>query len=231
MSTISDFFANFSLKINNLDLYQEAFTHNSFSNERHLRKNYERLEFFGDSILEFKTSVFLFHKYKEFNNEGKLTKMRQSLVCEDSLSYVAKKVNLGKLIRLGVGEINSRGFEKKSILADVFESVLAAIYLDLGDSAVDTWLNQVLFVDDIIQQIEGTIHDYKTELQELVQLDRRNELKYVVIEQKRLDDNSNIFKVEAIIDNVKFGHGTGNSKKIAEQNAAKDALTKLYNKS
>src|SRR5699024_2479610 len=131
---IREFFNSYDIEITNLNIFQEAVTHNSFRNESHINRSYENLEFLGDAVLQLKSSLYLFGKLKqETNNQGELTKARKMMVCETTLSNVSEKIGLGNLIRLGNGEENTGGRHKKSSLADVFEAVTAAIYLDSGE--------------------------------------------------------------------------------------------------
>ncbi|MBY7704331.1 ribonuclease III [Vibrio harveyi] len=132
MPTIRDFLKTYNIEINNSRFFDEALTHNSYSNEHRLKYTYQRMEFLGDALLQMYVSRFLFFNYPKLS-EGELTKLRSNSVREESLSEVAKDIKLGQLIRLGQGELKTRGFEKPSILADVFEALTAAIYLDQGE--------------------------------------------------------------------------------------------------
>ncbi|AOG60712.1 ribonuclease III [Spiroplasma helicoides] len=223
---MKEFFNRIGIEIKNQDYFNEAFTHNSFSNENRLSKNYQRLEFLGDAILQFKVSEFLYKKYPK-SNEGTLTKYRSSIVRQVTLAHLAKSIGLGKFIRLGIGEQDAKGYEKESILSDVFESVTAAIHLDSGNDAVDKWLKATMFSDKNIDFILESIRDYKSELQELIQVEMRNDLAYSTIEQQKLPDNRTIFKVQCTLDGMIYGIGEGFSKKQAEQEAAKSALSKI----
>jgi len=133
---MQNFFKQFDITINNKSFYNEALTHNSYSNENRLTKNYQRLEFLGDAILQMNVSEYLFKKFPKYN-EGILTKYRSSMVRRESLAQISKNIGLGKFIRLGVGELESKGYEKESILSDIYESLTAAIYLDGGIVALN----------------------------------------------------------------------------------------------
>ncbi|WP_338984008.1 ribonuclease III [Spiroplasma endosymbiont of Othius punctulatus] len=226
IKTLKELMASLGIEIKDMDLYDEALTHNSWANETGNSKTYQRLEFLGDAILQMKVSEYLFGNFVTFN-EGSLTKYRSAMVREESLSFVAKNLDLGKYIKLGIGEINSKGHEKASMLCDVFESLTAAIYLDQGLEKVNSWLEQTLFkVDNVTHFIEQT-HDYKSELQELIQLDNRNELEYKVIDKVTNDYNQTTFKVAVMIGSKIYGTGEGQNKKAAEQLAAKSAISKM----
>ncbi|SYV95477.1 dsRNA-specific ribonuclease III, partial [Mycoplasma putrefaciens] len=138
MPTIKNFLKKYQIEIKNSALFDEALTHNSYSNEHRLRYTYQRMEFLGDALLQMYVSRFLFFNYPKLS-EGELTKLRANSVREESLSQVAKEINLGQLVRLGQGELKTKGFEKPSILADVFEALTAAIYLDQGEEILTSW--------------------------------------------------------------------------------------------
>ncbi|AGR41515.1 ribonuclease III [Spiroplasma taiwanense] len=223
---IRDFFLKFSITINDLSYFNEAFTHNSYSNENRLSKNYQRLEFLGDAILQMKVSEFLYRKYPQ-SNEGVLTKYRSSIVRKETLASLSRKFGLTNFIRLGVGERESKGYEKDSILSDIFESITAAIYLDQGDEILKIWLEKTIFSCDIMNFYLDDSHDYKSELQELIQIEMRTELSYKTISQEKEENNQNLFTVNVILDEMVFGTGQGTNKKQAEQAAAKSALSKI----
>ncbi|WP_339033849.1 ribonuclease III [Spiroplasma endosymbiont of Cantharis rufa] len=225
--TIKKFLLNeFAIVIKDESYYSEALTHNSFSNENRLAKNYQRLEFLGDAILQMKVSEYLYKLFPK-SNEGLLTKYRSSIVKKDTLAEISRKIKIGQLIRLGIGELDSKGFEKDSILSDVYESMTAAIYLDQGEKILDKWLKKTIFSDYVINQFLDKSHDFKSELQELIQLEIRSELSYVVISQEKLENNTTLFIVNAVLEGMVFGTGKGSNKKQAEQEAAKNALSKI----
>ncbi|WP_027063068.1 ribonuclease III [Mesoplasma seiffertii] len=225
--TIQEFLLKYGIVPKNNRLYEEAVTHNSYANESHLKYTYQRLEFLGDAILQMYVSKYFFLNYPK-SAEGILTKSRSNVVREESLATVAREINLGRIIRLGQGEINSKGYDKDSILADVFEAFTAAIYLDQGEEVLLKWLTTTLFVyisrPDFMKQVK----DHKSELQELLQADNRRDLKYIVEKERHIEkDNRTEYTVSVNLSGQKFGSGKGFSKQEAEQNAAKDCLLKM----
>lgn len=198
------------------NLLRVALTHSSYSNE-HNGKNYERLEFLGDAVLELVTSEYLFlnTSYKE----GDMSKIRASYVCEEALDQYAKDIELEKYILVGHGQekdING------TIVADVFESVLAVIFLECGIDVVKKFIYET-----IIPYIEKNIqfkYDYKSLLQEMVQTDKKS-LEYILVNETG-PAHKKTFTVEVEINGMIYGRGIGSSKKEAEQKAAKDAYQK-----
>ncbi len=202
-------------------LLETALTHSSYANEKHTESN-ERLEFLGDSVLSIIVSDYIF-KNLAGKREGALTKIRASLVCEQSLAEISKKISLGEIMLLGRGEEMTGGRQRASIIADAFEAVLASIYLDGGFEAARKWLLN-LMGDAIEDAINGNMYDdYKTMLQELIQKRRNSKIEYKIIAETGLDHNKR-FEVAAVVDGRISGHGKGHSKKEAEQRAAHDAL-------
>jgi ribonuclease-3 len=212
---------------NDRSLLCQALTHRSFVNEagdRSVRDN-ERLEFFGDSILDFFLSDQLYRRFPE-SSEGELTRMRASLVDEESLARLAGNLDLGRYLRLGRGEEKSGGRGKKSILADSYEALLAALYLDGGDAAVRS-LVKAHFSPLMERRADGTgSRDYKTEFQELSQALRGETPRYM-LKGASGPDHDPVFRVEAILGSEPFGEGTGRSKKEAEQSAARQGCARL----
>ena len=199
----------------NKDLYQKAFTHTSYSNEHNV-ESYERLEFLGDAVLELTISDYLYNE--KHLEEGTMTKMRASYVCEEACATYAKELKLEKDILLGSGESEAN----TTILADVFESFIGAVYLDKGFRTTSKFV-----MDIIIPYIEKKIdflHDYKSELQELVQTVRKS-VSYEIINELGPAHNKT-FTCQVMVDNIVMGIGSGSSKKQAEQAAAKMALEK-----
>ena len=207
-------------------LLKEALTHSSYSNEykKIKNRNNERLEFLGDSILGLIISNYLFRLKKELP-EGELTKIRAAIVCERSLKEVAKSVQLGEYLYLGKGEESTGGRTRDSILADATEALIAAIYLDGGfRKATDFVLEHM--GDIISQAIQGKImRDYKTQLQELIQKDNKENITYKLVDQLG-PDHDKTFKMNVFLGEKLIGTGIGKSKKEAEQEAAKDAMEK-----
>lgn len=203
---------------------QTALTHSSFANE-HKEFNYnERLEFLGDSVLGLVVSDYLFRARNDLP-EGKLTRLRANVVCEESLSAVARKINLGDHLFLGKGEKASGGSDRDSILADATEAVIAAIYLDGGfDQAKDFILSNLR--DTIAKNIDGNIfRDYKTILQEIIQ-GNNGKISYKLVGESGPDHNKE-FEMQVKCGQVTIGIGRGKNKKEAEKEAARDALVKM----
>lgn len=204
-----------------------ALSHSSFVNEKRIEKLEcnERLEFLGDSILNSVISENLFKKYPEFS-EGDMTRIRANIVCENSLLISANKINLGKYLLLGRGEEITGGRNRASILADGFEALIGAIYIDSGYEQVKKFILTVM--DMIISQyIQGNAKlDYKTELQEIVQKKCDAKVTYEVIGERGPDHNKLFISQVKIQDKI-VGTGEGKTKKEAEQNAAKIAIKKF----
>ncbi len=209
-------------KFRNIALLERALTHSSYANENRALgvEDNERLEFLGDSVLGMNTALYLFNKYPE-EPEGELTKMRSSLVCTGALCERAKAINLGEELRLGHGEESGGGRERASILADAFEAVIGAIYLDSGEESARAFIKR--FVFDAEKGGEWSVTDYKTTLQEIVQKNRGEMLSYRVLESNG-PDHERSFTVEVMINSNHIGTGFGRSKKEAEQMAAREAL-------
>lgn len=202
-------------------LLKTALTHSSYANESHDGSpSNERLEFLGDSVLSIIVSD---HIYKRYNTpEGELTKLRASLVCEASLYEFAKQLDIGSFMLLGRGERNHKGGERPSILADAFEAVLAAVYLDGGmKPASDLVLRFVK--EDLNHKEKISFRDYKTKLQEVIQKNPEERLEYVLVDESGPDHDKQ-FTVELRLNSNVIASGTGKSKKAAEQGAAAEAL-------
>ena len=199
----------------NMNLYTTAVTHSSFTNENPSYPDYERLEFLGDAVLEIIISEYLYKERKL--EEGIMTRMRASYVCEEACATYAKEIGLDKDIRVGSGEAVNQ-----TITADVFEAFVAALYLDQGfDFTKEFVLN---IITKYIEDEMDFLHNYKTTSQELVQTEKRS-LIYEGIGEEGPSHNK-IFTSIVKIDDIIMGKGTGNSKKASEQEAAKDALSK-----
>jgi len=202
----------------------EALTHSSYANEKKYKKcNYnERLEFLGDSVLGLVISDYLFTNYPDLP-EGELTKTRAKIVCETTLSNCAKSINLGYFLMLGKGEDATGGRQRPSLLADAFESIIGAIYLDGGINSARNFIMTTM-KKVIKDALEGKIFiDYKTHLQELIQNDSNVKITYEIIDEKGPDHNKT-FYTHVKKNNKILGYGKGKSKKESEQNAAKMAL-------
>lgn len=206
----------------NKKLLTEALSHSSYANEnKRSRRSNERLEFLGDSVLSIVVSQYLFEHFSHLP-EGELTKIRASLVCEKSLHVFAQRINLGKHLLLGRGEENSGGRERASILADAFEALIAAIFLDGGLEAARTHILRFI-PEDLDAQKSTAFNDYKTILQEVIQQNPEEKVEYVIADQTGPDHNK-AFTVNVCLNSNVIGVGVGRSKKEAEQMAAKEAL-------
>lgn len=217
---------------NDISLLEKALTHSSYSNELRLRHKEsecnERLEFLGDSVLSIIVSEYLFSHYTQ-RPEGELTRMRAEVVCEKALSKFAQKIGLGNYLLLGHGEEKNHGRERKSILADAFEAVLASIYLDAGKAGkkmVARFLLPLIIEELESAESDGHSKDNKTLLQQIVQQVEGEVLEYVTVDESG-PDHLKSFTVEARLNSNVIGRGVGASKREAEQNAASEAL-KLF---
>ena len=210
----------FKIKPNDITLYETAFSHTSYSNE-HGVKSYERLEFLGDAVLELLMSEYLYQSNKY--DEGEMTKIRAHYVCETANYEYSIKLGLNEYLKLGKGEEENGGKYRKTIVSDIFESFLGALYLDQGLTKTKEF-----FINYIVPLIENHeidfFDDYKSILQESVQTDKKS-LEYKLISEEGPSHNKK-FTVEVIIDGIVYGRGKSHSKKSAEQAAAKDALKK-----
>lgn len=217
------------LHLTNPQLLEEALTHRSFLNEtnKNIPSN-ERLEFLGDAVLELLVSAYLFQTFPAYP-EGKLTNLRSATVNTKMLAYIALKLNLGNYLYLSKGEEAGGGRTNYSLLADVFEAVLGAIYLDQGLEAVNKVLAKYLFgiIRDIVKN--GSYNDYKSLLQEKAQEKYRVTPTYTVLKEEG-PDHAKIFYSAVFIDQKKLGEGKGKSKQEAEQDAAKAGLEEWASK-
>ncbi len=206
-------------------LLREAYTHSSYTNENRGRKsqNYERLEFLGDSILGFVAAEYLYGKFGEA--EGELTKLRAALVCEQNLASVAERLGLGEHLVLGKGEELTQGRTRPSILADVVEATIAAIYLDGDIGCASEFIHKFVLSNEIDTKVTLK-SDYKTVLQEIIQRDNSASLAYRLTGESG-PDHDKIFEFEAVVNGEVIGRGSGRSKKEAEQAAAHDALSRI----
>ncbi len=227
MNQLKEFEEIIGYKFTDQSLLKTALTHSSYANENR-NKNIlynERLEFLGDSVLSLVISNYLFENYKKLP-EGELTKVRASIVCERSLQECATNIELGKFLILGKGEELSGGRIRASILADAYEALIAAIYLDGGIDVTREWLLGQLY-DTILLAVKGkTFTDYKTAFQEKIQQSGYAEIRYEVVGESG-PDHCKVFYVNVIVDDKVMGQGEGSSKKNAEQMAARCAFEKL----
>jgi ribonuclease-3 len=216
---------NIGYRFNDYELLKTAMTHTSYVNEAKEKCcAYERLEFLGDALLQIIISDELFRRFPDYG-EGELSEARKHLVCENTLAEVAKKLSLQEYILLGNGEENTGGREKKTILADVFEALVAAVYLDSGKN-IQTVADFLLplIPEELNNCMRMRDGDYKTELNRIVEQDGLERLSYVVTERRVREDNSTIFVVNAKLNSNTIGTGIGKKIKDAENQAAKQAL-------
>lgn len=205
----------------NRALLKQAVTHSSFANEQKInrQKHYERLEFLGDAVLELVSSDFLFQTHPEMP-EGQLTKLRASMVCEPALAYCAKDLTLDGYIQLGKGEKSTGGRYRDSIVSDVMEAVIGAIYLDGGMEPARTYIHRFILSDLENKQL---FLDSKTNLQEYMQQNLKKEFHYRLVEESG-PEHDKVFLVEVVMEEKVLGRGKGRTKKAAEQQAAYEAL-------
>lgn len=210
----------------NLDLLKQAFTHSSYVNEHRISgyEDNERLEFLGDAVLELAVSEYLYETFPD-RSEGELTKLRASIVCEPSLVAFAESLHFGDYVFLGKGEEMTGGRTRPSLLADVFESFIGALYLDQGFPAARDFLRKYV-LGKIPNAGKHLIVDYKTFLQEHAQHHSLGSLEYRIIDE-RGPAHEKEFIAQVFLNGSILGQGAGRSKKEAEQGAASRALVKL----
>ena len=222
---MEELFNKLNIKPQELKYYNTAFQHSSYVNENHLKSDYERLEFLGDAVLELVMSDYLYNNLNV--KEGDMTKLRASYVCENALYEYATDLGLSEYIKVGHGEEIDGGRFKKVIMADIFEALMGAIYLDLGFDTVKRVIQNIT-----VPYVENPkivfFNDYKSALQEFVQTEQRSLIYNIISESGPAHNKS--FTTEVRIDGILYGTGTAGSKKEAEQEAAKDALNKLVTK-
>ena len=230
MDHLTEFEDIIGYSFTNRQLLITALTHSSYVNENRAKNpelvDNERFEFFGDAIIEFHISEYLFNKYQTFP-EGDMTKLRASMVCEQSLAECAKEIRLGKFMRMGKGEALSGGRERASITSDAFEALVAAVYLDSGsEETIKRFIR-----DHLIKGLENKtlFFDAKTKLQEIAQQKGGNSLRYELISESGPSHNKT-FEIAAILNEKEIGRGKGHSKKAAQQAAAEEAIRRLNEK-
>lgn len=220
---------NFEKKINyffkDKKLLSQAMTHSSFSNERNMADNNERLEFLGDAVLELTVSDFLYRKYPHMS-EGELTKLRANIVCEPSLAKMARKLELGQYLLFGRGEELTGGRERDSILSDAVEAVIGAMFLDGGMEIAKRLITMLISEDSENIKQKYTTNDYKSHLQELLQKTDNEPIIYDIIHE-RGPDHDKLFTAQVSHHSKILGIGEGKTKKEAEQCAAFYALEAL----
>lgn len=218
---ITEFQRNIGYEFKNVKLLEEALTHSSFTNGNSNRCN-ERLEFLGDSVLSVVVAKFLFLNLPD-ETEGVLTKLRASIVCEHALYPFAKKIKLGEMLYLGKGEEHTGGRDRRSILADAFEAVIAAIYLDGGLEEARKFIEPFIPPLESLRSGKLLIGDYKTILQEIIQKNPEEKVAYSLVSEEGEAHNRS-FVSEVLLNGQTIGRGSGRSKKESEQAAAKEAI-------
>lgn len=222
--SIFDFLDKFNVSYINKELIEQAFVHSSYVNEHKssLGDN-ERLEFMGDAVLQIYSAERLYGIDPELP-EGLMSTRRSNIVSEKALAQIVRENGLNDFLLLGVGEEKNGGRSKDSIIADMFEAFIGAIYLDQGKDVVYRLLDELMLKH--IYEVDETTYDYKTKLQEYVQADSRKSIVYETISMQGPNNNPE-FEVAVKIDGLIYGYGKASSKKQAQKNAAKDALEKL----
>lgn len=222
--TLQSLESKIGYRFQDISLLKQAMTHSSFTNEQKINKvkNYERLEFLGDAVLELVSSEFLFNAHTQVP-EGELTKMRASMVCEPSLAFCAKDLQLGQYMRLGKGEEQTGGRNRDSITSDAMEALIGAIYLDGGMEKATSFINKFILSDLEDKQL---FYDSKSNLQEMIQGKLKKEFHYELLEESG-PEHDKTFVVEVFMEEESLGKGLGRTKKAAEQQAAYKALLLL----
>ena len=222
---------NINYNFKNINLINTSLTHSSYTNENKMRiyENNERLEFLGDVVVNLVVSEYLYYRFSELP-EGELTKKRATIVCESSLAFAAGKINLGEYLLLGKGEEATGGRNRESILADTFEALTGAIYIDGGLTSTREFLLGMFEQEVIYALSKGNLFtDYKTELQEILQKKTKSRIEYNVAKEAGPDHNKK-FYMDVIVENKVIGSGMGRNKKEAEQMAARQALDRIGKK-
>lgn len=225
MEQIKEFQEKIGYQFQQEGLLRQALTHSSYANEHRMKKlsDNERLEFLGDAVLEIVTSDFLYHEHTDVP-EGELTRVRASIVCEQTLAFCTRTLNLGDYLFLGKGEDQTGGRKRKSILSDAFEAIIGAIYLDGGFASAKEFIHKFILKDIEHKKL---FYDSKTILQEIVQSDYKGkEIEYVLTGEIGPDHDKK-FVVSLVVGDKTLGEGTGRTKKAAEQEAAYRAIIKL----
>lgn len=209
---------------NKKERLMRALMHTSYSNEHRMGKldNNERLEFLGDAVLEVISSDHLYRKYPDYP-EGKLTRLRASLVCEQTLALCSREIDLGSYLLLGKGEAATGGRNRDSIVSDAMEAVIGAIYLDGGFENAEKFIKRFILNDIEKKQL---FYDSKTILQELIQSEHKDQLVYELLKEEGPDHDKQ-FTTRVMIGEKELGRGRGRTKKASEQEAAYQAILKL----
>lgn len=220
----ADLSRRLSLPFSNLALLTRALTHRSYVNENpdSLEDN-ERLEFLGDAVLDFVVGAWVYNRFPEMR-EGELTKIRSALVRNEQLAVFARKLNLGRALRLGRGEFTSGGNEREGLLGSLFEALIGALYVDSGLGAVEAFVHPLL--DEAQGFILDEMHDPKSRLQEWAQSEKLGTPQYITVGAIG-PDHAKVFELEVRIQGVTYGRGHGSSKQVAARIAAQTALEAL----
>ena len=222
--TIFDFLDSYNIIYKDRDLIIQAFTHSSYVNEHKCEQgDNERLEFMGDAVLQIYSAHRLYNIKPELP-EGLMSTRRSNLVSEKALAGIVRENELNQFLLLGAGEEKTGGRNRDSIISDMFEAFIGAVYLDSGYENAFRLLD--ILMSKHIAQIDENTFDYKTKLQEYVQSDSRKEIEYVTVNVKGPNNNPE-FEVQVKVDGLIYGSGKGSSKKEAQKNAAKNALEKM----
>lgn len=216
---MNEFFDKYKIVPKNIKLYETAFFHSSYAHEHEDVKSYERLEFLGDAVLQLAMSDYIYRNFEEA--EGEMTKIRSNYVCENALYRYMHALDLVKEIKVGKGAL---GEIQKAIIADIFEALMGAIYIDQGFQEAKRVILEIV-TPYIIDNKITFFNDYKSILQEAMQTDKKS-FSYELISESG-PDHDKTFTIAVVIDNVVYGKGSAGSKKEACQLAAKDALEKL----
>ena len=227
MEQIKEFQEKIGYQFQQEGLLRQALMHSSYANEHRMKKlsDNERLEFLGDAVLEIVTSDFLYHEHTDVP-EGELTRVRASIVCEQTLAFCTRALNLGDYLLLGKGEDQTGGRKRKSILSDAFEAIIGAIYLDGGFANAKEFIHRFILNDIEHKQL---FYDSKTILQEMIQATAGAHLEYEILREEG-PDHHKVFEVRALSGGEELGRGTGGTKKAAEAVAAYHGILKLRGK-
>ena len=222
--SIFDFLDKHDIPYKDKDLIEQAFIHSSYVNEHKAAiGNNERLEFMGDAVLQIYSAERLF-KIEPALPEGLMSTRRSNLVSEKALAQIVRENDLNRFLKLGIGEEKTGGRDRDSVISDMFEAFIGAVYLDQGLEVVYRLLDQLMIIH--IKEVDESTFDYKTRLQEYVQADSRKSIVYETVAVEG-PNNAPEFKVAVKIDGLTYGYGVASTKKQAQKNAAKNALEKL----
>lgn len=214
----------FLVKVNDLSVYELAITHPSCNSENNTKHHdYERLEFVGDSVIGFVSADLIFHIHSEMD-QGLMSKLRSYLVCSKALANYSRKLGIFDFVKIGHSISRDQLYKSDKILEDIFEALIGALYLDSGINAAYRAIKKIMY-EDIVNTGVDAIVDSKTRLQEEIQAEHRDAVKYVLIKEEG-PAHDRTFTVEVTFNGLVLGKGVGKSKKMAEEAAAKDALSK-----